>query len=118
VLDEHGDPMLGATIVSGAVDGCALSGKASGGSSLSAVSFYESTPATGAQALKGVCASLVVVGVQFLETTQIVETFYTSAADLALVNREAKATYAWKKSQAEQKHQQDVEKSKQTKPTL
>jgi hypothetical protein len=118
VFDEQGHPMTGAMIVSGAVDGCAMSGKASGGSSLTAVSFYESSPAAGAQALKGVCASLVVVGVQFLETTDIIETFYTSAADLALVNRDAKATYAWKQTQAEQKRQQDVEKAKEAKPTL
>ena len=118
VLDEHGNPMPGATVVSGAVDGCTLAGKASSGSSPSAASFYESAPTSGAQALKGVCASLVVVGVQFLETTPIVETFYTSAADLALVNRDAKATYAWKLTQTQQKKQGDEEKAKEAKPTL
>ena len=118
VFDEQGHPMPGATIVSGAVDGCALSGKASAGSSLTAVSFYESSPTAGAQGLKGVCTSLVVLGVQFRETTDIIETFDTSAADLALVNRDAKATYASKQAQAEQKRQEDVEKAKDARPTL
>ena len=118
VFDEQGNAVNGAKVISGSVDGCAMAGKASSGAAVTPASFYESAPTAGAQAVKGDCASLVVVGVQFVEATDIIETFYTSAADLGLVHREAKATYAWKQSQAEQKHQQDVEKSKQTKPTL
>ena len=80
--------------------------------------FYESGPTAGALAIKGDCASLVLLGVQFVETADIIETFHTSAADLGLVSREAKTTYAWKQTQTEAKHQQDVEKAKQTKPSL
>jgi hypothetical protein len=117
-FDEQGNPVSGATLANGAVDGCVLGGAAREGANLTGAKFYDSAPTAGAQAVKGACASLVLVGVQLVEATDIVETFYTSAADLGLVNREAKATYASKQAQAAQKQQQDDAKAKLTKPTL
>jgi hypothetical protein len=117
-FDEQGDPVSGATLANGAVDGCVLGGAAREGANLTGAKFYDSAPTAGAQAVKGACASLVLVGVQLVEATDIVETFYTSAADLGLVNREAKASYASKQAQAAQKQQQDDAKAKLAKPTL
>jgi len=117
VFDEQGNPASGAMLASGAVDGCVLGGPAREDASLTGAKFYDSAPTTGAQAVKGACASLVLVGVQLVQAANVVDTFYTSAADLGLVNREAKATYASKQAQAGQKQQAD-EKAKLTKPTL
>ena len=93
------------------VDGCAMGGSANATSGAAARTFYESGPTAGALAVKGECVSLVLVGVQFVEGADIIETFHTAAADLGLVSREA---YAAKQTQTEARHQQDVEKAKQT----
>ncbi len=118
VFDEQGNPVTGAKLVNGAVDGCAMGGSASAASAAAARTFYESGLTAGALAVKGECTSLVLLGVQFVETADIIETFHTSAVDLGLVSREAKVTYASKQTPTEAKHQQDLEKAKQTKPSL
>jgi hypothetical protein len=52
------------------------------------------------------------------EFNHVVTNYYVSVEDLALMSRSAKATIAYRRSQAQKQYQDQLEKSKQTKPTL